>query len=127
MAASFIRRVVAPSTFRFYRELGLDGDPHARWVAGHILAHRVERISARDIGRACRELRGDQAGIVRAMELLEHAGWVRNEQPGKLTKAPKWEVNPAIHPLFAERAAAERARRERVQELIRTSIDDLCR
>jgi Protein of unknown function (DUF3987) len=127
MAASFIRQVVAPSTFRFYRELGLDGDPHARWVAGHILAHRVERLSARDIGRACRELRGDQAGIARAMELLEHAGWVRNEQPGKLAKAPKWEVNPATHPLFAERAAAERARRERVQELIRTSIDDLCR
>ena len=76
--------------------------------------------------RACRELRGDQAA--------SSAPWSCWSMPGgcgtssrKLTKAPKWEVNPATHPLFAERAAAERARRERVQELIRTSIDDLCR
>jgi hypothetical protein len=123
MAADFIRRVVAPSTFRFYRDLGLDGDPHARWVAGHILAHRLERISARDIGRAYRELRGDLPGIIRAMELLEHAGWVRGDHH---PKAPKWEVNPAVQRAFAERAAAERAHRERTQELIRTSISELC-
>ena len=45
-AANFIRRVVAPSTFRFYRELGLEGDPHARWIAGHILARKLEKITA---------------------------------------------------------------------------------
>lgn len=101
----------------------MDGDPHARWVAGHVLAHRVERISARDIGRAYRELRGDLPGIVRAMELLEHAGWARGDQH---PRAPKWEVNPAVHRAFAERAAAEQAHRERTRELIKVSIIDVC-
>jgi hypothetical protein len=122
MAVSFIRRIVAPSTFRFYREIGLDGDPHARWIAGHILAHGLSRMTARDVGRAYHDLRGDTAGIARAMGLLEHAGWVRSDQH---PKAPKWEVNPVVHALFAERAAAERARRERIRELIRTDINDL--
>ena len=56
MAANFVLRVVARSAFALYRELGLTGDPHARWIAGHILANRAEHISARDIGRAYREL-----------------------------------------------------------------------
>jgi hypothetical protein len=124
MAANFIRRIVAPSTFRFYRELGLDGDPHARWVACHILAHRLQQVSARDIGRVYHELRGDIPGIVRTMGLLEHAGWARG---GQHPKTPKWEINPAVHARFVGRAAAERARRDRIQELIGTSIDELCR
>jgi hypothetical protein len=63
MAAEWIMRVVAPSTFKLYRELGADGNPHARWIAGHILAHpELERLSPREIGRAYRELRGGSGG-----------------------------------------------------------------
>ena len=104
MAARFICRVVAPSTFALYRELGLEGDPHARWIAGHILAKGMQQTSARDIGRAYRELRGDVPGIIRAMELLEHAGWVQGDGH---PRRPKWDVNPRVHELFAGRAKAE--------------------
>jgi hypothetical protein len=124
MAANFIRRVVAPSIFALYRELGLEGDPHVRWIAGHILAHKFEQISARDVGRGYRELRGDLPGIVRAMELLEHAGWVVGDGH---PKRPSWVVNPRVHQAFAERAGTEREHRRRIQGLLRTSIDELAR
>src|SRR4051794_4474090 len=122
MAANFIRRVVAPSTFRFYRELGLDGDPNARWIAGFILARGLTKLSARDIGRAYRELRGDLPGIVRAMELLEHAGWVAGDGH---PKRPTWDVNPLVHQHFLAKAEAERQRREREMELLRQSVTEL--
>jgi hypothetical protein len=122
MAANFIRRVVAPSTFRLYRELGLEGDPDARWVAGFILAGMLDRITAYEVGHAYRGLRGDVPGVIRVMELLEHAGWVRGDGH---PKRPKWEVNPAVHARFASRAQAEREHRARVQQLMKVSINAL--
>jgi hypothetical protein len=124
MAANFIRRVVAASTFALYRLIGLGSNAHSLWVAGHILAHGVKRISARDIGRAYRELRGNDDAIVQAMTVLEHAGWVQgNGHP----KRPAWSVNPAVHTTFADRAEEERRQRRRIQELIREPIDELVR
>ena len=55
---------------------------------------RLESITARDIGRAYREIRGNRAEIVPTMDLLDHAGWVaaapregRGTPPGWSTQA----------------------------------------
>jgi hypothetical protein len=109
-----------PQVARLYAELvGDEGGRHARWVAGHVLARRLEHISARDIGRAYRELRDDAAAIGAAMDTLTLAGWVvpaDDQRPGSPLR--RWRVLPAVHRLFGARAAAERERRARERERI---------
>ena len=85
----------------------------------------VESITARDVGRAYREIRGKMAEIVATMDLLDHAGWVQPhpERP----RDTAWLVNPHIHHVFAKQAAAEKARRAAVREQIRTSVAELMR
>jgi Protein of unknown function (DUF3987) len=53
-AATWLRKIVLPNLYR----LGFETMPeegalasHARWIAGHILSHRLDHITARDIGR----------------------------------------------------------------------------
>jgi hypothetical protein len=101
-----------PNAARFYVELlGKDQLIHARWIAGYILAHRCDRISARDIGRAYHRLRDEVVSIQTAMETLYVAGWVMVETTNG--KGPtRWKVNADVHVRFAPRAAAERTRRE---------------
>ena len=119
MAANFLMRVIAPSTFRLFRQIGLDGSEHVRWMAGYILAHGTAQLSARDIGRVYRELRGDDAGILQTMVTLEHAGWCKSDNH---PKRPKWAINPEVHSRFAVKAEEERKRREQTRELIKRKI-----
>jgi hypothetical protein len=58
------------------------------------------------------------------MELLEHASWVTGDGH---PRRPSWTVDPRVHALFAARAEAELENRRRIQELIRTPIEDLAR
>ena len=61
MAATFLRRIALPNLFRLgFETLPEAGSPatHARWIAGHVLAHGLDNITASKIGRAYRELRG---------------------------------------------------------------------
>ena len=126
-ACRFIMRVVVPSTFRFHTEIGSTsaGESHARWVAGHLLSRKLDSISARDVGRAYREIRGDRAEIIATMELLDHAGWVQPHPDRPRDTA--WLVNPRIHSTFAFSAVAEKAKREAVREQVRVSIAELAR
>jgi hypothetical protein len=123
-ACRFITRIVVPSTIRFHEEIGsVDmSTVHARWIAGHILSRGLERISARDVGRAYRELRGKKDEIEGVMRLLEHAGWVMPDNP---FKPQKWQVNPAVHKAFADQAEEERRRRETVRQQIARPIAEL--
>jgi len=102
-----------PQTARLYAELGDNvSTGHARWVAGWILAHGRDRVSTRDVGRAYRELRDDAAAIGAAMDTLTLAGWTvpaDDARPGAPLR--RWRVRPAVHLLYAPRAAAERTRR----------------
>jgi Protein of unknown function (DUF3987) len=126
-ACRFIMRVVVPSTFRFHTEIGSASasENHARWVAGYILSRKLSNITARDVGRAYREIRGERAEIVATMDLLDHAGWVQShpERP----RDTAWLINPRVHSVFAAQASAEKARREAVREQVRTSIAELAR
>ena len=124
MAATFLRRIALPNLFR----LGFETMPeegaaagHARWIAQHILAHGAATITSSEIGRVYNNLRGKVTEIVAAMEVLADTGWVR---PADTRKLPP-QVNPAVHVDFAAAAAAEKARRAAVVELIKTKVQAL--
>jgi len=111
--------VLLPHAAKFYAELsGEQRWTHARWIGGYILAHRLEKLTARDIGKHYRALRGDKAETARAMETLEVAGWVTPIR-AEYGLPTRWRVNSRVHTTFAQRAAEERERRERVREEIR--------
>jgi hypothetical protein len=125
-AAMFLRRVALPNLFRLgFETLPEEGAPtaHARWIAGHVLAHKLERVIARDIGRAYRPLRGKALETEQAMAVLCDAGWSRRIEGRH--DSPRWSINPAIHARFEQTAAAERDRRQRVLKSIRAAVADL--
>ena len=56
--ATFMRDIVAPHLLRAEVVMfSTVQTGHAQWIAGHILAHRLDRITSRDIVRAYRDLR----------------------------------------------------------------------
>jgi hypothetical protein len=115
-----------PHSAHVYGEvLGQDHLLHARWIAGHILAHECQRITARDIGRAYNALRDDRRAIDESMATLVVAGWAWpiDGQPGR--PAARWKINPRVHVLFARRAAAERERRELLRQQVREAAEAL--
>lgn len=124
-AARFMVRVVIPSTFQFYLEGHDDAESpmsSARWIAEHILAHKLDQISRRDIGRASVGLRGKSDRIEAAMEVLCDTSWCR---PNIVSPHPAWIVNPSVHARFADLAAAHKARREEIRDKIRRSVADI--
>jgi hypothetical protein len=125
-AATFLRRIALPNLFRLgFETMPEDGAPvaHARWIAGHVLAHKLERVIARDIGRAFRPLRGKPLEIEQAMEIMCHAGWA--DQIQGRHDSQQWHVNPAVHTIFAKAAAEEKERRDRIVQTIRQKVSDL--
>lgn len=103
-----------PNAAKFYADTFGRGDDaeHARWVAGHILAHQLEKVSTRDIGRAYGTLRNDPTGLQKAMAVLHMAAWVDPVNPDRFGHAKRWSVNPRVLSKFSEKAEAEKKRRE---------------
>jgi hypothetical protein len=125
-AARLMLDFLLPHAARFYADvLGHEHLKHARWVAGYILTHTKERVTAREIGRGCHELYQDRAALFSAMETLSLAGWVTPIVDGTSKQATRWTVNPAVHKLFAERAAREREHREAVRTEIARAAEAL--
>jgi hypothetical protein len=123
MAATFLKRIVLPNLFRLgFETLPENGAPagHARWIAGYILAHKVDTITARTIGRVYRPLRGKPAEISEAMAVLVDASWARSSE-GRHDSAA-WAINPAVHQIFETAAQAEKARREHVKAAMEIDI-----
>jgi hypothetical protein len=104
-----------------------DFDPHARWIAGYILARKLTTISDRDVYRTYRDLRDDPDARGDAMLALAMLGWVSPSDPGN-GKAPKvWIVNPRVHELFGRRAELEKARREQARRSIAEAMREVRR
>jgi len=100
-------RFLIPSAIRIYAEYFTPSDERgsdARWVAGHILAHGLGKITARNIYRANRDLDKDHKRLERAFAALVDATWLVPASRG-------WTVNPMVHTRFAERAEQERRQR----------------
>jgi hypothetical protein len=126
MAATFLRRVALPNLFRLgFETLPEEGAPvaHARWIAGYILARQADHITAREIGRAYRPLRGKPLEVDQALAVMCDASWAVPAE-GRHDGA-RWNVNPAVHARFAAAAAHEKQRREKVLTTIRQKVTDL--
>ncbi len=124
--ASYMRDVLLPHLLRAEAVMfATEQTGHARWVAGHILSTGAPRVAARDIMRAYGALSApeDRRVLQGVMESLEAVGWVRAEPQQNPAKPPtNWAVNPAVHRLFAARAAAERELRHVARQRIAQAV-----
>ena len=117
-----------PEAARIYNEV-MQGAPeaqHAKWIAGHILAHGAERITVFEIRRAFSTLDGDFLAIEKACQVLELSAWITPD--GKRAARSdfakmKYRVNPRVHAMFAERAERERIEREATQARIQKGAE----
>lgn len=122
-AAAYMRDVLLPHLLRADELLFLTRQTgHARWIAGFLLssaaARDMGRVALRDLQRAYAPLRAPEhrREVVEVMSALDAMGWVKAEIPDNPARGVSaWAVNPKLHAVFAERAAAERARRDRAQ------------
>jgi len=128
-AADFMLDIVLPHLLRADAVMFSTAQTgHAAWVAGFILAHRMERIASRDVVRAygalrAPEMRGELADV---MASLVTVGWLEPEAPSNPVKpVGAWKVNPAVHVLFAEKANREKARREDAKADILADVEAL--
>jgi hypothetical protein len=83
------------------------------------LAHKLERISNRDVARGDRSMRGLKKYETEAIfEQLEALGWIIRTPGARPSDPPHWMVNPVVHQRFAERGEAAKKRREQDREMI---------
>ena len=117
----FLHGFLLPHALAFYAGmLGLSDD-HDRLaaVAGYILAHKLERVTNRDVQRGDRTMRNLKRRETEAIfEQLDALGWVTRIPGPRPSDPPHWVVNPAVHQKFAERGKAEAERRERERAMI---------
>ena len=125
--AEFMHRFLLPHAFAFYSGvLGL-ADDHDRIaaVAGYILAHKLERMTNRDIARGDGTMRRlTERDTEQVFEQLEALGWVNRAPGGRTSRAGTlhWLVNPLVHTRFGDRAAKEIARRTAAREMILNTV-----
>ena len=77
MAATFLRRIALPNLFRLgFETLPEEGAPatHARWIAGHILAHGLDSITATRSAGPIASCVASRATAY-AMAILVDSGW----------------------------------------------------
>jgi hypothetical protein len=120
-AAGFLHAFLLPHALAFYSgTLGL-ADDHDRLaaVAGFILAHRLERITNRDVQRGDRTMRDlVKKDIDAVFDQLDALGWVTRVPAKRPTDPPHAIVNPAVHIKFADRAKTEAERRANTREML---------
>ena len=117
----FLHGFLLPHALAFYAgTLGLSND-HDRLaaVAGYILAHKLERVTNRDVQRGDRSMRKLTRRETEAIfEQLDALGWMTRTPGPRPSDPPHWIVNPVVHQKFAERGKAEAERRERDRAII---------
>jgi hypothetical protein len=87
-------------------------------VAGYVLAHKLERITNRDVQRGDWTMRGlDKRAIEAVLDQLDVLGWVDRVDGPRPSSSPQWVVNPAVHIKFAQRASVEKERRARNRKI----------
>lgn len=125
-ARRYIEEFLYPHTAYVYSTVMARGtdDEEVRWVAGYILTRDLQTITAREIGRAYRSLRGSQhkAKLRAVMATLAMQDWVKiaNETQGK------WKINPAVHDgRFAAIKHDETERRAAVKAEIATTVSEI--
>lgn len=103
-----VKYLIPQALHLYWKFFGDDGVSDAQWIAGHILAHKHERVSERDLYRADKKYENDRPRLRRAIATLVEYNWLEPipaKRPGD--KSTAWKVNPLVHRRFAERAEQE--------------------
>jgi hypothetical protein len=111
-ASDLLPHNLLPNAFRVYATMGGAGGD----IAEFIFVKRKERIVPSDLTTSVRACRAQP--LQKVQELLSPlvaGGWLTPEQEYNPTA---WQVHPAVHEKFAERAAQERQRRAAIQDLV---------
>jgi hypothetical protein len=120
-AAKFLHGYLLKHALAFYGNvLGLS-EHHSRIiaVAGYILAHKLDRVTNRDIQRGVKTLRDlSRRDTEVIFDHLEAFGWVAKVPAPRPADPPHWLVNPSVHTLFSDRADKERRRRAEVKQML---------
>ena len=119
--ARFMHEFLLPHALAFYAGVLNLADEHERLsaVAGYILAHKLQRITNRDVQRGDRTMRKLTRRDTEAVfEQLEALGWVSRSAPTRPTDPPHWVVNEHCHRLFENRAKDEAERRQRERRML---------
>jgi hypothetical protein len=102
-----------PHALHLYGRFFGEGAGDARWIAGHILAHKCQTITARDLKRSNKTAFQDNARrLYGAMNTLVEYYWVKPIPNAAGEKPVKWEVHPLVHSRYAQRAEQERDTRK---------------
>ena len=119
--AQFMHEFLFAHAVSFYAgTLGLSDD-HDRLsaVAGFILAHKLERITNRDVARGDRTMRRlkkyDTDSI---FEQLEALGWLMRVPGARPSDSPRWDVNPLVHKRYEKRGQEEAKRRDDARKML---------
>ena len=121
-AAKFLHGHLLKHAVAFYCGVLDMGDHHRRItaVAGYILAHKLDRVTNRDIQRGVKTLRDlsrRETDVI--FEHLEAFGWVtQTPSPRRPADPAHWIVNPQVHALFSDRAEKERQWRSETVEML---------
>ncbi len=121
IVADLHMRYFLPCVLQLYEDVLSDSNDseQVRWIAGHIVAHGLEKISLRDITRAYNDFAAnDEQTKMRVMRMLEDCGWVEPDDPHKMLPR-RYKINPAVHERFAKQAAEEKKRRAEIVKKIR--------
>jgi Protein of unknown function (DUF3987) len=119
--AKFLHQFLLRHAAAFYAGILDLSDDHDRLaaVAGHILAHKLDRVTNRDVQRGDRTMRKlTRWDTERVFEQLEALGWVVRKPAPRPADPPHWQVNPEVHRLFADRAGQEATRRAAIRDLL---------
>ena len=123
--ATFIHKYLLPHAVAFYMGiLGLS-DAHERLtaVADYILAHKLPRITNRDVQQGDRTMRKlTKRDMNSVFEQLDALGWVSRVSAPRPSDPPHWIVNPEVHKRFAARAEASAKRRADVRRAILATV-----
>jgi hypothetical protein len=123
--AKFLHEFLLPHALSFYAGVLNLADDHDRLssVAGYILAHKLERVTSRDVQQGDRTMRKlDIRDTESVFEQLAALGWL-NKVPGpRPSSPPQWLVSKEVHRKFSERAKHEAERRKREREMIQTLL-----
>lgn len=116
--AAFLHEFVLPHAAAFYTSVvGPSSElEELQAIASYILTAGLEIITMRDCQRGVHAMRSlDRWQFQRLMERFESLGWATQIDPPKNSSAPRWAINPRVHDLFQQRAAAEAARKGKIK------------
>jgi hypothetical protein len=119
--AEFLHRFLLAHSIAFYSGVLSLSDDHDRLtaIAGHILAHKLNAVTNRDVQRGDRTMRGLREHEIRPLlEQLAALGWLDKIDPPRPSQPPHWKVNPKVHQMFAERGKREAERRQQTRQTI---------